>query len=173
MIVISISKGVFYRMNTPKWAYMPTSGAGAASQGGRLNRPGIEALYLSAEAPTALAEYQQTSPFLPPGTMVSYTVSAAKVVDFSGGYAATAWAPLWQDFDCDWRKLVFKDKIEPPTWVLYDMVVAAGCQGVLFPSVASPGGKNLVVYNAMLGATDLLDAIDPTGQLPKNQSSWK
>jgi hypothetical protein len=31
----------FYRMHTPRWAVMPTSGAGAAKHGGRFNRPGV------------------------------------------------------------------------------------------------------------------------------------
>jgi len=32
--------------------------------------------------------------------------------------------------------MVFNDKIEPPTWVLSDMVQAAGAKGILFPSMA-------------------------------------
>jgi RES domain-containing protein len=32
----------FYRFNTPRWSYRPTSGAGAAKVGGRFNRPGVE-----------------------------------------------------------------------------------------------------------------------------------
>lgn len=38
---------VFHRYLTPKWAFLPISGAGAAIDGGRFNRPGVEALYLS------------------------------------------------------------------------------------------------------------------------------
>nr|WP_250889066.1 RES domain-containing protein [Mesorhizobium sp. dw_380] len=44
---------------TPKWALLPTSGAGAAIDGGHFNRPGVEALYLSRSAQTALDEYRQ------------------------------------------------------------------------------------------------------------------
>ncbi len=171
MIVTGIVDGVFYRMNTPRWAFAPTSGAGAARHGGRLNRSGVEALYLSAQTDTAISEYQQTSAVLPPGTLVSYRVSVSKVADFSAGYGPD-WDPLWQDFDCDWRRLVFNDKIEPPTWVISDMVMAAGCQGILFPSIAKPGGTNLVLFHAMLTARDKLQAIDPQGDLPKTQSSW-
>ena len=29
---------IFYRYLTPKWAFVPLSGAGAASEGGRFNR---------------------------------------------------------------------------------------------------------------------------------------
>ncbi|WP_446721252.1 RES domain-containing protein [Mesorhizobium sp. 113-3-3] len=38
---------IFHRYLTPKWAFLPTSGAGAAMDGGRFNLPGIEALYVS------------------------------------------------------------------------------------------------------------------------------
>lgn len=47
MILTNLNSTTAYRMHMPKWAVAPTSGAGAASYGGRLNRPGIEALYLS------------------------------------------------------------------------------------------------------------------------------
>jgi RES domain-containing protein len=36
---------VIHRYLTPKWAYLPTSGAGATIDGGRFIRPGVEALY--------------------------------------------------------------------------------------------------------------------------------
>ena len=58
----------FYRFNTPRWAYSPTSGAGAAKVGGRFSRPGVDALYLSRLIVTAAAEYQQGEPLMPPGT---------------------------------------------------------------------------------------------------------
>jgi RES domain-containing protein len=40
---------VFYRFLTPKWSHLPSSGAGAAQNGGRFNRPGVEAVYLARE----------------------------------------------------------------------------------------------------------------------------
>ncbi len=64
---------LLYRAHTPEWAGLPLSGAGAARKGGRFNREGVEALYLALDEITALREYQQTSPFLPPCTMCSYT----------------------------------------------------------------------------------------------------
>ena len=46
MIVTKLeSSRVFYRCLTPKWSNLPLSGAGAAQNGGRFNRPGVEALY--------------------------------------------------------------------------------------------------------------------------------
>jgi RES domain-containing protein len=61
----------FYRVNTPRWAYRPTSGAGAAKVGGRFNRPGVDALYLSRRIETATVEYQQDKSLMPPGTLVT------------------------------------------------------------------------------------------------------
>jgi RES domain-containing protein len=61
-MILTHLKSEAYRMHVPKWAVAPTSGAGAGTYGGRANRIGVEALYLSLDALTALAEYQQTSP---------------------------------------------------------------------------------------------------------------
>ena len=45
--------GTAYRMHTPSWAHSPTSGTGAGTHGGRVNRVGVNALYLSKESQTA------------------------------------------------------------------------------------------------------------------------
>ena len=108
---------------------------------------------------------------LTPGTIVSYGLSLSQVADFSNGFDPAYWHPIWEDFFCDWRKLVL-DNIEPPSWVISDMVLAAGFQGVLFPSAANPDGTNLVVYTTRLTPADTLVANDPRGDLPKDQSSW-
>ena len=50
MILTRLDNVTVYRMHAPKWAIAPTSGAGAAKHGGRVNRPGVEALYLALEA---------------------------------------------------------------------------------------------------------------------------
>ena len=161
-----------YRMHQPVWAARPTSGAGAGRHGGRANRPGVDALYLALDEPTAIAEYRQLSSLLPPGTLVAYTLSVATVVDFTGGYTAS-WPPLWQEFYCDWRKLWFDERIEPPSWVLGDEVIVAGAGGILFNSVLNPGGRNLVLFTDDLDADDGIEVFDPGSFLPKNQDSWK
>jgi len=63
---------IFHRLLTPKWVFLPTSGAGAAIRGGRFNRPGVEALYLSRAPQTALEEYRQggtIAPITSPGRL--------------------------------------------------------------------------------------------------------
>jgi RES domain-containing protein len=173
MILTELGPVTAYRMHTPRWATAPASGAGAAAHGGRANRPGTPALYLALEPETAIREYQQLSPLMPPGTLVSYTVRVAPIVDFRAGYDAEHWSELWEEFHCDWRELWFNQRVEPPSWVLADEALAAGAKGILFASKLGAGGQNLVVYNEMLAAVDTLQVYDQAGALPKNQDSWR
>ncbi len=173
MILTDVIGVTAYRMHTPKWAVSPTSGDGAARQGGRLNRPGVPALYLALDAPTAIKEYQQLSPLLAPGTLVSYLLNISTVADFRGGWQFGDWSPIWQDFFCDWRASWFGEQIEPPSWAISDAVIDAKVKGILFPSQVNPGGFNLALYLDMLSAADDLAVVDPGNALPKNQDSWK
>lgn len=173
MILDDLGVVTTYRMHTPRWASEPTSGAGAAMHGGRANRPGTAALYLALEMDTAIREYQQLSPLLPPGTLVSYTVHARPLVDFRGSYDPEQWAPLWEEFNCDWRALWFGQRVEPPSWVLGDEAIAAGAKGIVFPSATTSGGTNLILFVDALDADDTLTVFDPKGALPKNQDSWR
>jgi hypothetical protein len=68
-----------YRVISPAYAGTPLSGIGAARQGGRFNRPGQEALYLSMDEASALAEYKQDNPWLPPGTICTFFVRGLRV----------------------------------------------------------------------------------------------
>ncbi|CUI07001.1 RES family NAD+ phosphorylase [Massilia antarctica] len=169
-MILTPLNAVAYRVHQPKWSFAPTSGAGAGAYGGRANRPGVNALYLSLELETALAEYQQLDALLPPGLMVSYNVSINAIVDFRGGFTS-GWDALWQDFYCDWRNMHFNQGIEPPSWVIGDQVLAADAKGILFNS-AITGGENLVIYTDALTGADAINVYDPNNDLPKNQSSW-
>jgi RES domain-containing protein len=163
----------FYRFNTPRWSYRPTSGAGAAKVGGRFNRPGIEALYLSRSVETGSAEYQQDEPLMPPGTLVTYRIALSQVVDFQKGYVRGEWDELWADWHCEWRKLALYEEIEPPSWLLGDIAIECGSKGILFPSTRHAGGSNVVVFTQQLDERDELSTYDPHGDLPRNQDSWR
>jgi RES domain-containing protein len=163
---------LLFRAHTPEWASRPTSGAGAALKGGRFNREAVEALYMSLDEATALREYQQTSPFLPPCTICSYTVSLQKLVDLRQLSHGEPWDDLWHSWQEDWRHLKFDLHIEPPTWVLGDLVLGAGHTGIIFPSVANPGGVNVVVFNEQLKGDSKVEVNDPDGKLPDDRSSW-
>ena len=164
---------VFYRYLTPKWAYLPTSGAGATAGGGRFNRPGIEALYLAQSPQTALEEYKQGSSLPPPVTLAAYHVNTSNVVDFSDGYDPAVWDATWKDWNCDWKYIARFERRTPPCWPLSDAVISAGYAGILFPSTRHIGGTNLVLYAANFACAGDTPAVhDPDGALPQNQSSW-
>lgn len=80
---------------------------------------------------------------------------------------------LQDQFFCDWRKLWFDQRVEPPSWALGDEAIAAGAKGILFMSIVNPGGRNLVLFTNRLNADDQIQVFDPDGVLPKNQDSWK
>lgn len=173
MILFSLPPGTtLFRALTPQWASRPTSGAGAAIRGGRFNREGVEALYLSLDEVTALREYQQTSPFLPPCTICSYTAALRDLVDLRQLHHGAPWDELWHDWREDWRHLWFELHIEPPTWVLADLVLAHGYAGILFPSQVHEGGTNVVVYSDRLKDGNSVTVNDADGRLPRDQSSW-
>ena len=172
MIIRPLERSTFYRMHTPRWATTPTSGAGAAKHGGRFNRVGTPALYLSATAPTAISEYQQDALLMPPGTLVAYTIQLSMVADFSGGFHSRTWDPLWEDWNCDWRRLAIAENIEPPSWILGDVARESGLKAVLFPSLKQAGGLNVALFTEMLDKHDVLVPYDPHGDLPTTQASW-
>jgi RES domain-containing protein len=159
---------VFYRAIVPRYAITPLSGMGAARQGGRFNRPKQEALYLSQDAATALAEYQLDNPWLPPATICTFFVRGIKVADLRNGFDSKLWPPLWVDFDLDWRAEWFDKRNEPPTWYMADDVIAAGLDGIIFPSQAQTGGINLVIYESSLRPSEQLRVYDPDGALLTN-----
>ncbi len=163
---------IFYRYLTPKWAFVPLSGAGAAAEGGRFNRVGVEALYLSRAPQTALEEYRQDSSLVPPATLASYIASIDGIVDLSDGYDADEWASEWAEWNCPWRRIIRIDRKTPPSWMLADKVISEGRKGILFPSLRHPGGTNLVIFHSNFTASDRLQVHDPDGRLPKDQSSW-
>lgn len=168
MIQLSVSREEFpawYRVIVPRYAGMPRSGMGAAREGGRFNRPEQEALYLSLDEATALAEYKQDNPWLPPGTVCTFFVDQLRVADLRVGFDPDTWDPIWADFEVDWRKEHFDRHVEPPTWYMADDVLAAGLDGVLFPSQAHVGGVNLVIYNSSLRRKSELDVFDPDEML--------
>lgn len=173
MLRIKLGPDHFYRYLTPKWAYLPLSGAGAASAGGRFNRPGVEALYLSAEPGTGLAEYKQGSSLPSPATLAAYETDLTDVVDLSGGYDPDQWAALWADWNCDWRWIARVEHKVPPSWRLGDEAIRSGAAGLLFPSTHHAGGTNLVVFTANLTKDDRLAVHDPDDMLPKDQRSWE
>ena len=163
---------ISHRYLTPKWAFLPTSGAGAAVDGGRFNRPGVEALNLSRSAQTALEEYRQGASIVPPATLAAYKITLGDVTDLSRGFDPNVWDGSWQQWDCAWRQIARIEKRIPPSWKLADEVITAGLRGILFPSLRHAGGTNLVIFPANLVEGDKVAVHDPDHRLPQDQSSW-
>jgi RES domain-containing protein len=86
-----------FRAHNPSWSYTPLSGAARA--GGRFNRPGCSALYLSLDQATSAAEYQQDNELTEPYLQVAYVANLPDLVDLR--LLDDEWDELWKDWDWD------------------------------------------------------------------------
>lgn len=146
----------------PKWAHAPLSGAGAAARGGRFNRPGQQALYMSSDLETARLEYARDLPDRP-GTFCRYDVDIDHIADLRDGKVCIAFGASPPVLQCAWQKILLIDKSEPPTWPLVGRLLAAGASGILVASLRRPAGYNLVLWNWNGGT---VKPFDPNNDLP-------
>ncbi len=56
--------------------------------------------------------------------------------------------------------------------MLGDLVLSAGKTGIIFPSVANPGGVNVMVFNEQIKTGNKIEVNDPDGRLPNDRSNW-
>jgi RES domain-containing protein len=166
--------GLVYRAHNPRWAYVPTSGEGAARHGGRFNPRGVHALYTALDLRTAWLEAQQGFAFkAQPMTLVAYRVECERIADLTdaGALAEAGIAP--EDLACPWEDLAARG-LTPPTWVLATALIASGYEGILIPSFA-PGtlgsGRNLVLWRWGDGPPCKVRVVDDFGRLPGEGTS--
>jgi RES domain-containing protein len=155
-------------MLAPKWAHDPLSGAGAAARGGRFNEPGMPALYMSEQFATAISEYEQDLG-IRPGTLCAYDVDITAIVDLCD---AVVPGISRDDLRCPWKQIAFVAKSRPPTWDIARRLFDAGAAGIRVASVQPVNGANLVVWRWNDAAGRTVVALDPLGDLPKDQRSW-
>ncbi|SFQ03416.1 RES family NAD+ phosphorylase [Tranquillimonas alkanivorans] len=138
-----------FRALSPYWAYRPLSGDGAAKFGGRFNRIGRPALYLSFSVETALNEVHQAGSFMPT-TLVAVEVDLDPVLDATdpdelgkSGFALEDLAlPDWamqMDMKGQARSQEFAER-----------VATQGYCGAIVPSFAPGarrGARNLVLWS--------------------------
>lgn len=168
-------QGVCYRAHDPRWSFKPTSGAGAAIYGGRFNPRGVEALYLSLSASTAIKEANQGfSHKIEPCVLCSYDVDSVDIADLRSDEKRAALSVELADMSCGW----FVDAaagVEPASWRIARTLATAGWAEILTPSFA-PGAAdddhNLVLWKWGARLPHKVDVFDPSGRLPKNQLSW-
>ena len=81
------------------------------------------------------------------------------------------WVPIWQDWAADWRLIKADGTFGPPSWDMADLVLDAGVPGIIFPSMADPGGTKMVLFLAALDSLGPITINDPDHALPRDQSS--
>lgn len=166
---------VVYRAHNPKWAYAPTSGAGAARHGGRFNPPRIEALYTSTSYKTAFTEAQQGLPLkMQPLTIVSYVVDHASILDLSLSEARESADVDYATLACAWFRIKEAAGV-PPSWSLANRLIKQGVGGIIVPSFAdgaSPDATNVVFWRWGEGAPCQVRVVDDEDRLPADQRSW-
>lgn len=176
-MTINISRftGIVYRAHHPMWSYDPLSGNGAKKHGGRFNRPGCAALYLSLDPTTAWMEAQQGFPFKPqPMTLVAYEVDCAKIADLNDEQLLKNIGSSIQELGCAWEYLANQHQ-DPPTWRLFEQLRILGIAGILVRSFASgctTKNQNLVLWNWSDSESNVVRVIDDFGRLPKTPESW-
>ncbi len=153
----------YWRIVSPRWAPAPLSGEGAARHGGRWNRPGEAALYLSAEIETAFAEYQQELG-VRPGTFAAFEVVGATVTDLTDSRTLADLGIGQSDLICPWKQIVFVDKAAPPTWLICDRL-RGEVDGLRVPSAQYAGGFNLVLWRWNGAGAPTVTVHDPQGEL--------
>ena len=131
----------------------------------------MPALYMSEAFATAVAEYEQDLG-IRPGTLCAYQVSVGPVVDLCDEAILSSVGLTSDDLRCAWKKIAFIDKATPPGWVLAQRLVDTGIAGVRVPSVQARNGVNLVLWRWNDAPQRDVRALDPLGDLPKNQASW-
>lgn len=165
-----------YRGHDPQWSFSPISGDGAAATGGRYNRKGEPALYLSLDVMTSIAECTQgLLGRLPPLTMCEYDVDCEPIADLTTLEARLKLQVAWEDMACPWLQHM-RNQEQAPSWLVVDRLKAARFVGLLSPSFA-PGAasdaNNLVLWSWGADLPSRVIAFDPTGRLPKNRDSWR
>lgn len=162
-------QGKLYRALNPIFASEPLSGRGAQIYGGRFNRKGTPALYMSLSVMTALREANQVGS-LQPTTLVSYDADIERVFDCRDAAALLAEGMTMSALaDSTWRDQM-RSSGEANTQAFARRLAAAGHHGLLVRSFA-PGATdddlNLVLWRWSASAPSRLTLIDDENRLSR------
>lgn len=168
-------EGRCFRGHDPAWSFSPVSGEGAAITGGRFNRKGEPTLYLALDIMTAVSECTQGfSHRLQPLTMCEYDVDCTEVADLRDEDGRKRHGVDLADLACGWLTCL-RDRREAPSWLVVDKLRKEDFCGILVPSF-SPGAPashhSLVLWRWGSDLPHKVVVYDPSGRLPKDQTSW-
>lgn len=159
-----------FRAFVPQWAHQPLSGEGAARFGGRWNPVGAPTIYGAREPSTAWAEYNQG--FIQhPALIAKLLLSDASLADLTDPSTLTDLAVDQSIHKCEWRAAMDAGEI-PLTHRLRENLLAAGHDGVVYPSFMSPGGTCVALWRWNGPGLPTLTVVDPDERLPKSPASW-
>lgn len=167
--------GLAYRAHEPAWSFLPISGEGASHRGGRFNKKGRAALYLSEQISTAILESQQGFAFKQPVTLCSYQIDCENIVDLTQPEELQRFGITVDDIACNWFELALNGE-SVNSWELAEKLIQRGAAGARFSSHctgARPVDVNLVFWRWNETIPHMVRTIDDFSRLPKNQSSWR
>ena len=166
--------GRCYRGHDPAWSFSPISGDGAAIRGGRFNRRGESALYLSLDVITAVGECTQgLTQRLHPLVMCEYDIDCDGVADLRTEDECSKYGVTPTDLACPWLSFQLAGK-EAPSWLVADRL-KADYAGIIVPSFvpgADEKNSNLVLWAWGPDLPRRVQVFDPAGRLPRDQLSW-
>lgn len=168
-------QGTCFRAHDPKWAFDPLSGAGAALKGGRFNSKGTDALYLALTIEGMILEQGHgLAHRFDPLTICSYIVDVEDLVDLRTEADRKAANVDLADMACAWFEDLSNGK-RPASWGVAEKLLAARASGIITPSFAHGARAdhaNLVLWKWGPDLPHKVEVHDPTGRLPRDQSSW-
>lgn len=172
--------GTCYRAHDPRWAFPPLSGDGAKIHGGRFNPKGVAALYLALTIGGMFVEMSHGFAHrFDPLTVCAYDVDVDNVLDLRTDQMRKREGVTVADMDCAWMYDLALGR-RPRCWQLAERLIDRGVAGILVPSFAGRNRRrsldsrlaNLVLWKWGPNPPYRVTVYDPSGRLPKNQTSW-
>lgn len=167
--------GDVFRISEPQWMSGPyrLTGVGAILSGGRWNVLKLmPAIYFATTPATATAEADAEATRLgwPPGslvpkTRVTFNLNLQGVLDLTDANTLKALKVRKKDLiTCDWAAEQAAGR-EALTQAVARAAFENSIEGLLVPSVRTPGGKNVVVFPPHMPPASTINPHDP-GKIP-------
>ena len=108
-------------------------------------------------------------------TLCGYEVDCEAMADLTVPQERDRLAIQLADLGCGWAGLLDRG-LEPPSWLVADRLMAAGCAGILvrrFACGATEADVNAVFWDWQPDPPHQVRVVDPGGRLPRNVLSWR